>query len=82
MSLLFLGNLKSLYCGRKKKQTKHDKLTFYIYDFNTSHGIHVFELWIVLTISSNEKGLKISGLSKHSNPNLCDASAVLYQLNY
>ena len=46
------------------------------------HGIHVFELWIVLTISSSKKGLKISGLSKGLNPELLDAGAVLYQLSY
>ena len=31
------------------------------------HGIHVFELWIVLTISSSKKGLKISGLNFSGN---------------
>ena len=68
--------------AEKEKKTKHDKMTFYICDFNTSHGIHVFELWVVLTISSRKKGLKISGLLKDLNPDLLDAGAVLYQLSY
>ena len=32
-------------------------------------------------ISSNEKGLKNPGLNGELNPDLCDAGAVLYQLN-
>ena len=32
--------------------------------------------------SSSEKGLKNSGLNGDSNPDLCDAGAVLYQLSF
>ena len=37
---------------------------------------------LMLLISSSEKGLKNSGLNRDSNPDLCDAGAVLYQLSY
>ena len=33
-------------------------------------------------LSSSEKDLKNSGLNRYSNPDICDASAVLYQLSY
>ena len=36
---------------------------------------------ILHCLSSSEKGLKNSDLNVDLNPNLCDASAVLYQLN-
>ena len=35
----------------------------------------------MLYLSSSEKGLKNSGLNRDSNPELCNASAVLYQLS-
>ena len=37
---------------------------------------------LALLLSSSEKGLKSSGLNGDSNPDLCDAGAVLYQLSY
>ena len=33
-------------------------------------------------LSSREEGLKNSGLNWYSNPELCNAGAVLYQLSY
>ena len=33
-------------------------------------------------LSSREKGLKISGLNGDWNPDICNASAVLHQLNF
>ena len=52
---------------------------------------HVFELRIGMNefghhsfyrcLSSSEKSLKNSGLNGDSNPNLCDAGALLYQLS-
>ena len=33
-------------------------------------------------LSSSEKGLRNSGLNEDSNPDLCDAGAVLYQLSH
>ena len=53
---------------------------------------HVFELWIGMNefdhrsfchcLSSSEKDLKNSCLNGDSNPDFCDAVAVLYQLSY
>ena len=40
----------------------------------------IIALW--RCFSSSEKGLKNSGLNGDSNSDLCDASAVLFQLNF
>ena len=41
-----------------------------------------FKFTCTRTWSCSEKGLKISGLNKDSNPDLCGAGAVLHQLSY
>ena len=41
-----------------------------------------FKFTCTPTLSCSERGLKISGLNGDSNPDLCDAGAVLHQLSY
>ena len=41
-----------------------------------------FDHLILAVLSSSEKGLKNSSRNEDSNPDLCDASAVLSQLSY
>ena len=41
-----------------------------------------FKLTCTRTWGRREKGLKFSGLNGDSNPDLCDAGAVLHQLSY
>ena len=38
--------------------------------------------FLLRLISSSDKGLKNSGLKRDSNPDLCNAGAVLHQLSY
>ena len=47
-----------------------------------TNGVGTWSSVFYCYLSSCKKGLKNSGLNRDSNPDLCDASAVLYQLRY
>ena len=56
-------------------------ILFFFYPFFKPLKIP-FKFTCTYTLNSKEKGLKILGLNGDSNPDLCDAGAVLHQLSY
>ena len=52
------------------------------YEFLWNEAEWSLQIFLMLLLSSSECGHENSGLNEDSNPDLCDAGAVLYQLSF